>query len=109
MSDGAYTVEVRDASGTQVRTVDFSKKSEQLNAKLCAIPGEANKYVLRIPKKAGLTDVSIKIFNAGGQLLYSGSENVETDFAKIYDLSKVSRSFSISVSDGKGNYVTLSN
>jgi hypothetical protein len=109
LSDGAYTVEVRDANGTQLKTVEFSRKRDQLNAKLSAIPGVANKYVLRIPKKSGLTGVSIKIFDAKGQLVYSGSENVESDFARVYDLSKVSGNFSIDISDGKGNYQTLSN
>jgi hypothetical protein len=109
MSEGDYTVEVRDGDGSRVKKVNYSNKKPQLLAKLTAIPGEASKYVLTLAKMSDVSNVSVRIYNDGGEMVYDVIETVKNDFAKVYDLSKVSSKFSIQVSANNGATRVLTN
>jgi hypothetical protein len=109
LNDGDYTVEVRDASGAQIKKVNYAHKKAQLLAKLTAIPGEANKYVLTLAKTSDISNISVKIYDATGTLVYSQNETIAKDFAKVYNLAKVSAKFSVEVEADNGVAQMLAN
>jgi hypothetical protein len=109
MSEGDYTVEVRDGDGSRVKKINYSNKKPQLLAKLTAIPGETSKYVLTVGKMSGVSNVSVRIYDERGEIVYDVIETVAKDFAKVYDMSKVSSKFSVQLSANNGAARVLTN
>jgi hypothetical protein len=109
MREGDYTIVVRDGAGAQVKKVNYSKSRSEIKAKLAPIPGEANKYVLSLAKTEGVTSVNVRILDDQGKIVYTTTEDATNDSAKVYDLSKVTRKFSVQLSADNGVSKLLTN
>jgi hypothetical protein len=101
LSEGQYTIELVDNDGKQIESVEYrSGKIEKL-ANLIKVANEDSKYLLVVPSQ--VKDViSVKITDNAGIVVYEGLEEVEGDFAKIYDLKLLSKNFTFEITDKKG-------
>jgi hypothetical protein len=101
LSEGQYNIELVDNSGKQVESVEYrSGKIEKL-ANLIKVANEDAKYLLMVPSR-GKDVLNVKIFDANGSVVYEGIENVEGNFAKVYDLKSISNSFVFQITDQTG-------
>jgi hypothetical protein len=104
LKNGEYTIEVIDGNSLQVRKINYSKGKVTVERPfgLVRIAGDEHKFLLTIPNK-GEETITIKIRNNAGELLYTGSEHLQGDFARIYNLQAGSDKVSFEVIDEKGN------
>jgi hypothetical protein len=102
LEEGDYTVELIDHTGKKVETIAYrNRKVEQL-ANLIRISREEDKYLLTVPNK-GENIFDVSIYDSFGALLYSHSEKADGDFAKVYNLSKISKKFVFVITDKSGS------
>jgi len=106
LAEGKYSIELIDGAGKQVESIEYKYGKIEKLASLIKVSGEINKYLLIVPAQ-GDEVLNVKIVNATGDLLYSGSEKVSGDFAKVYDLKSLSGKFSLSITDSKGTTKTI--
>jgi hypothetical protein len=102
LSEGDYTISLVDHLGKKIEKISYRNGKIERLANLIRISGEKNKYLLTISNK-GKDTFGVKIYDDKGDLLYTHSEEAEGDFAKVYDLSKVSEKFSFLITDKSGN------
>ncbi len=102
LSEGDYTIELVDHAGKKVEKISYREGKVERVANLIRIAGEENKYLLTISNK-GKDTFSVKIFDAEGGLIYTHAEEAEGDFARIYNLSKVTGKFLFEITDKSGN------
>jgi len=91
LPEGIYTVEVTDQFGTTKRQIHNFKYTPSTVAlphivKLDQI--EDQKYKLTIVNQ-GVNAANISIYDAKNDLVYKGFENLDGNFAKLYNLSRV--------------------
>ncbi|GHM99260.1 hypothetical protein WSM22_07500 [Cytophagales bacterium WSM2-2] len=105
MAKGEYTIQVEDENGKTVEKVNYSVGKVEKWIKVTKVTNELNKFVLTIASDKK-TDVTIKIFDSESNEVYSGTEEVNGTFAKVYTLNNLD-SFSFEVTDGKGLVKTI--
>ena len=103
---GTYHVEVTDDSATTVKTVVLGNKAENKSleavSQIRSIPNEKSKYVVSVGNTES-SQILVKIYDQWSNLVYKGSENVEGDFAKVFNLEAVkSDLFVFEVFDSNG-------
>ncbi|HPM30417.1 MAG TPA: hypothetical protein PLJ60_08765 [Chryseolinea sp.] len=102
LPEGDYTIELVDHTGKKIEKVSYREGKIERLANLLRISGDENRYLLTLSNK-GKETLEVKIYNAKGDLLYSHSEDINGDFAKIYDLSRVDEKVSFEITDRSGN------
>jgi outer membrane lipoprotein-sorting protein len=107
LPEGNYTIEITDGSSKVVKTVNYKKESSEKFVKWVPVNGSPNKYVLTVANK-GTELIRINIYDSKGNLQYSSCEKITGDFAKVYDLKKISGKVLVEVADAKGNIKALS-
>jgi hypothetical protein len=106
LAEGQYSIELIDNNGKQVESVEFrSGKIEKL-ANLIKVANGESKYLLVVPSR-GSDVLSVKISDANGAVVYQGTESVEGNFAKVYDLKSISDNFTFEITDKTGAIKTL--
>ncbi len=105
LPNGDYTIELQDALGKQIEQVAFTagklKTGKKIAANLIKIASEKSKYLLMIPEQS-VEVVKITIRDNDNTVLYTGSEPVSGDFAKIYDIQSEDGKFSLELTNEKG-------
>jgi hypothetical protein len=101
LPEGQYSIELVDSNGKQVESVDYRSGKIEKIANLIKVANEDAKYLLVVPSR-GKGVLSVKIFDANGSIVYDGIENVDGNFAKIYDLKSISDSFIFQITDQTG-------
>jgi hypothetical protein len=94
-------------NGRQVERVIYKLGKVEKLANVMHVTGESNKYILSVANK-GQDVLTIKIYGDKGILLYSKTENVDGDFAQVYNLDKYKGNVTFEVSDSKGVTKSLS-
>ena len=108
LADGEYVFQIEDEKGKQQQiitysTIENSKRPMSL-IRMAAAPG---KYVLSIPNK-GSEVFKVNIFDAKNHLVYSATERINGDFAKLYNLNKIGEGFTFQIEGTNGVHQTLS-
>jgi len=107
LAKGEYTIEVSDAALRQTQKVQYGEPSDRMVG-LVRLATEESAFLLTVPNKGDET-LQITIRGEEGELLYSGQEKVQGDFARIYKLRDATGAFSFEVSDSKGIVRTVRN
>lgn len=108
LKEGEYTIELNHEDGKQLQKISYHNTVAAPQKKLMnllRVPG-TDKYMLRVSNK-GSEVLEVNVYNAEHSLVYSGTEKIEGDFAKIYDLNEVGHGFVIEVTDRNGNTQSL--
>ena len=107
LEEGEYSIELHGENGRQVERVIYKLGKVEKLANVMHVTGESNKYILSVANK-GQDVLTIKIYGDKGILLYSKTENVDGDFAQVYNLDKYKGNVTFEVSDSKGVTKSLS-
>ena len=107
LEEGEYSIELLGENGRQVERVFYKLGKVQKLANVMHVTGEPNKYILTVANK-GQDVLTIKIYGDKGVLLYSKTEEVNGDFAQVYNLDKYNGGLTFEVSDSKGVTKSLS-
>jgi hypothetical protein len=107
LEEGEYSIELLGENGRQVERVVYKLGKVQKLANVMHVTGEPNKYILTVANK-GQDVLTIKIYGDKGVLLYSKTEEVNGDFAQVYNLDKYKGGLTFEVSDSKGVTKSLS-
>ncbi|NJM26690.1 MAG: hypothetical protein HC859_15655 [Bacteroidia bacterium] len=104
LANGNYTIEVRDAKGTHVKTLEYKKTAtaDESLVGVVKVNSPENRYLLTIANKEQGT-VYVRIYNADNALIYDGKENVTGNFAKLYNIKNGAKDLTFEVSDNAGN------
>jgi hypothetical protein len=106
LPDGAYTIELDGEDGKQVQKINYQTGTSQKLMSIVRVGGNSDKYMLRISNK-GHETIQVKIYGQSGAMVYDGKEQLDGDFARIYDLKKIGNKFLFEVVDKNGNSETL--
>ena len=87
LAEGAYTIELRDKSGKQLETVNYTKEKVTSLIKVTEMGDAANKYKLNITNN-GTEEVRVSIYE-NYTLLYQETVTVTGNHGTIYNLSKL--------------------
>jgi hypothetical protein len=106
LSEGEYTIELDGRDGKQAQHVSYVSHNNIIAPKLANIlhvTGSNQSYMLTVSNKAGADVLKIKIYDAANSLVYSETQEIAGDFAKVYNLNKVGKNFSFEVTDSSGS------
>jgi hypothetical protein len=109
LKEGEYTIELNHEDGKQLQKISYHNAVATAQKKLMnllRVPG-TEKYMLRVSNKGNET-LKVSVFDAKHALVYSGTEKIDGDFAKIYDMNEVGQGFVIEVTDQNGITQSLS-
>ncbi|MBL0740117.1 hypothetical protein [Chryseolinea lacunae] len=106
LPEGEYTIELSDDQGTHTEKVSYEKGIIEKLAHLSRIGSDNSRLMLTVANKDSKS-LLVKIFNEEHVLLYSGREETQGDFAKIYNLEKVSGKVLFEITDDQGTTKTL--
>jgi hypothetical protein len=103
---GEYTITVIDEDGKRSHKITHSIERNERVASLSRVR-DGGKYLLTVPN-VGQEALTIRIFDESNGLLYSNTEVIEGNFAKLYNLLYVSGAITFEISDqsGKTNRLT---
>lgn len=101
LGEGDYTIELDGEEGKQIQKISYHKFSSKKLMNIIRVAGSEDKYMLRVSNK-GSEKLQIRIFDRSNALIYVGNENIEGDFAKIYDLGKTGSGFVFEITDKNG-------
>ena len=110
LEEGAYTIELSDDSGKQIKQVSYvinNKKTEK-SARLIKVTGAEGKYILMVPG-AAQDRIHIRITDNYDRLVYEGDEELSGNFAQVYNVSKISEKFSVEITDKNGISTIINN
>jgi len=109
LPEGDYTFELTDAKGIRFQKVTHSYSPNTSSTytrpgHLSRLNRFENKYLLTVPNR-GRESLSVKIFDDRNTLLYEGTEVMDGDFAKVYNLNGIEgeHTFEIVDQSGKAN------
>jgi hypothetical protein len=108
MKEGEYNIVINSPEGRQVEKFSYTKTKVEKLMNLLHVKDAENKYVLTVANKNGDATLKINIYDQAFRLVYTGTENIFGDFAKVYDLGSLGKNFTFEVSDGSGEAKTLS-
>ncbi|MFZ6014203.1 MAG: hypothetical protein ACOYXT_27925 [Bacteroidota bacterium] len=106
LPEGEYAIELATDEGKQVEKVNYFAGKVERVAKLVKLAGGGQKFMLSVPNKQD--DVlTIRIFDEAGAAIYDSKETIKGDFAKVYDLNKVTGKVLFEIVDKNGITKTL--
>jgi hypothetical protein len=106
LSEGEYTIQLDGHGGKQTQHVTYVSENKIMAPKLANIlhvTGSAQRYMLTVSNKAGADVLKIKIYDDSNSLVYSETQEITGDFAKIYNLNNVGKNFTVEVTDRSGS------
>jgi hypothetical protein len=109
LEEGAYTIELSDDSGKQIKQVNYNlvKKTEK-SARLVKVANYNAKYLLMVPGEAS-DRLHIKITDNFDRIVYEGDEELAGNFAKLYNMEKITEKFTIEITDKNGISTIVNN
>lgn len=106
LGKGEYVVELDGGNGRQTRKVSFGSETAELLAKVAPVTGSSGKYVLYVPGN-GSDELHVEIYGEANELLYSETNAVSDDFARVYDVTSFRGVVAFRVSDSHGHVRVL--
>jgi hypothetical protein len=109
LEQGAYTIELSDDSGKQIKQVSYNliKKAEK-SVRLIKVANQDAKYVLMVPGETN-DRIRIKIIDDFDRLVYEGDEELTGNFAKVYNVEKITKKFKVEIVDRNGISTIVNN
>lgn len=101
LREGVYSIELTGENGRQVERVNYTLGKVEKLANVLHIAGEQSKYMLTVSNK-GKDAITVKIYDAKGNMVYKQTEEVDGDYARIYNLEKYTGGVTFEVSDSHG-------
>jgi hypothetical protein len=101
IADGKYTIEVSDKNTTHTEKIVVGAPRKADIAHLQRIKGDAGKYLLTVPAREA-KDINVRIM-ADDRVIYEQVEAISSDFARIYNLKKVTGALTFEITDKLGN------
>ena len=101
LPEGDYSIEIADKNGRQVEKVNHQNGSVEKLAHLLRVSGSEGKYLLTVSNKEA-DDITVKIYDDSNNIIYSHTEEIKGDFAKLYNLEKFSGNFTFEITDRNG-------
>lgn len=98
---GEYSVELIHASGRNVEKVNYQPKRNVRHIHVSRVADGGQRFLLSVAG-TGSDVITVKIFDNEGELLYSETNVVNGDMAKLYRLAKAAPGYSFEVSDSSG-------
>lgn len=108
ITEGDYSIEINSPDGKQIEKFSYSKKKVEKLMNLLHVKDGDGKFVLTVSNKTGEDELKVNIYDQNYNLVYTGTEQISGDFAKIYDLSSLGKNFTFEVKDSSGSTQTLS-
>jgi len=102
LPEGDYTVELTDHAGKKAEKISYRNLKAERVAALIKVSREEDKYLLTIPNN-GKNTFDVSIYDSAGTIVYNQSESADGDFAKLYNLSKISKKFVFVITDKSGS------
>ena len=107
ITEGEYKIEISSPDGKQVEKFSYTKNKVEKLMNLLHVKDADGKVVLTVANKNGNDRLRVNIYDRNYNLVYTGSENITGDFAKVYDLKSLGENFTFEVTDGNGAKQTL--
>lgn len=107
LPEGDYTIEIADKNGSKTERVSYQNGEVGKLAHLLKVSGSEGKYLLTVSNKEK-DDLTVKIYDDSDNVIYNHTEEVKSDFAKVYNLERFSGKFTFEITDGKGITTSLS-
>jgi hypothetical protein len=109
LEEGAYTIELSDDSGKQIKQVSYNLgKSVEKSARLIKVASYDSKYLLMVPGEAH-ERLLIKVIDDYNRVVYEGVEELTGNFAKLYNMEKITDKFTIEIVDKNGISTIINN
>jgi hypothetical protein len=102
LKEGNYTIELESEDGKQLKSVAYENAVQPRLMSLVRLRGGENKYVLSVANK-GDDVLKVRIVDSKRNEVFSETNEVEGDFARIYKLNKIGDDFRFEVTDKNGN------
>lgn len=96
LKEGEYTITLENEEGKQSTTINYSNEKIASLVKM-----KNNRFVVAVPNKSS-NEITVSIFDAAKKLVYTSTHNTNSDFAGLYNVSKLSGELTIEVSDNNG-------
>jgi hypothetical protein len=107
LTEGDYTIEIKDSNGLKTEKIRYVKADEAKFARVLKVSGNERKYLLMISNKVP-SSFTVRILDGSDNVIYSQEEETAGDFAKIYNLEKFSGNGRFEITDGSGNLKSIS-
>lgn len=107
LSEGDYTIEIKDSNGLRTEKIRYEKTDETKLANMFKVKGSERKYLLMISNKTS-SSFTIRILDGSENIIYSQKEEISGDFAKVYNLEKLFGNVRFEIIDDNGNLKTIS-
>jgi hypothetical protein len=107
LPEGNYSIELTDADGRQRERISHYERNKDKLASLVRLAGADKKFVLSVPNQ-GTDNITITIYDESSAVLYSETEEITGNFAKVYNLNQLEGSVRFNVTDSKGNTKSFS-
>jgi hypothetical protein len=112
MDAGVYTIEITDATGTQIQQVNYeiaeaeSKSAETSIRALHVSKLQDGKYLVSIANK-GTEEVNIRIFDNNNNLVHNEFRTINGELGLVYNLKEVAGQPVFMVTDNSGKNHTV--
>ena len=102
LPQGSYSFELIDNLGNrEIKHVDYKLESRKKVMHVVRVAGTTDKFVVSVPN-AGQSKLSINIYDDNGRLIYAEQEQINGDFARVYNIKDHSGRVTFEVIDGAG-------
>jgi hypothetical protein len=102
LPEGTYTIALFDGHTTITQTIIHGEHVASRDAHVTSLPGNEGKYLLMVPNKKPDV-ITVNIFDANYNLVYSEKEVIQSDFAKVYNFKSNIEKPLFQITDSKGN------
>lgn len=107
LTEGDYTIEIKDNNGLRTEKIRYEKNDETKFANIFKVNGSERKYLLMISNRAS-SSFMINILDGSDNIIYSQMEEINGDFAKVYNLEKYFGKVRFEITDDNGNLKSIS-
>lgn len=108
LPEGEYTIQVDDAFGKQIENLSYHMGKSTKLVHLAKVAGQETKYVLT-GRALKPENIVVRIYDGSNQVVFEESREVNGEFGEIYNLKKLSGSFTIEVTDSFGELTSIHN
>jgi hypothetical protein len=88
LPQGSYTIRVEDGTNVQTSKVEYRSGEIEKLIQVRKLTAEEGKYLLTASGK-GHDEITINIYDPSDKLLFTETQSINDEFARVYNLSKI--------------------